>query len=118
MEQSVDATAPPTTTESSATPLQQAELAVKHLQDELTGFQEQLVLARLAQTESSVEFKNITSSIEAGVLSKDDADIYGAAKEHLDSVTHFCFMAERSCHDTTMQLRAARHNIQLALLTD
>jgi len=116
MEEVVDQAA--AATEPCGTLLQQAERAVKDLQEELIGFQQQLVVAKQAQLDSRAEFNNLTVGIETGVLSRDDADAYDAAKQHVDLVTEFCFMAERACDETRLQLRTARHKMQQALLAD
>jgi len=116
MEEVVDQAA--AATESCGTLLQQAERAVKDLQEELIGFQQQLVVAKQAQLDSRAEFNNLTLGIETGVLSRDDTDAYDAAKQHVDLVTEFCFMAERACDETRLQLHTARHKMQQAILAD
>ena len=116
MEEVVDEAAAPT--EPCGVLLEQAERAVEVLQEELTGFQQQLVVAKQAQLDSRAEFDNLTFGIEIGVLCRDDADAYDAAKQHVDLVTQFCFMAERACDETRLQLRTARRKMQQARLAD
>ena len=87
-------------------------IQVNRLEQELSGYGQQLVLAKEAQAAAVATLNEITNDAQMGVMSQDDADTYAAAKLHLDLVNEFCTAAELACHDAMTQLNAARHNLE------
>ena len=87
-------------------------MEVNRLEKELSGYEQQLVLAKEAQTAAVATLNEVTTDTQTGVMSQDDVDTYAAAKLHLDLVNEFCTAAELACHDAMTQLNAARHNLE------